>query len=131
MHNTLRPTIRQPLRRTLLAGILLVALVLRALIPAGFMPSSERPFSLEICPEGFPAWLLPHSHHHHDGGSGEHSMSDHCTFGGAAGAGPLPYAAVLAPLWLPIPAAIESPTPLWVAHPLQRTQQPRAPPVRV
>jgi hypothetical protein len=37
---------------------LLVALVVRALIPAGFMPATDRPFSFQICPDGFPAQLL-------------------------------------------------------------------------
>jgi hypothetical protein len=63
-------------------SVLLVALGVRALVPVGFMPSSERPFTLEICPDGFPSQLLHGSaspapqgldapmaahHHHHDG----------------------------------------------------------------
>jgi hypothetical protein len=47
-------------RQTLLAGILLAGFASRALIPAGFMPASDRPFSLEICWDGFPAALLAH-----------------------------------------------------------------------
>lgn len=41
-----------------MASIMLVAFALRALIPPGFMPASDRAFSFEICPEGFPADLL-------------------------------------------------------------------------
>jgi hypothetical protein len=63
---------------------LLVALVVRALIPAGFMPATDRPFSFQICPDGFPAALLKtgtagllhlddasptHAHHHHGDGA--------------------------------------------------------------
>ena len=57
--------------------MLLVALVVRALIPAGFMPATDRPLSFQICPDGFPAALLPDAapladgpagHHHHDNG---------------------------------------------------------------
>jgi hypothetical protein len=48
-----------------LVSILLTALVVRALVPVGFMPSSDRPFTLQICPDGFPAQLLHGSHHHH------------------------------------------------------------------
>lgn len=46
--------------RTLIAGILLVAFALRALIPPGFMPAADRPFSFDICWEGFPADMLAH-----------------------------------------------------------------------
>jgi hypothetical protein len=47
-------------RRTLIASIMLVAFALRALVPTGFMPASDRPFSIEICWEGFPAEMLAH-----------------------------------------------------------------------
>jgi hypothetical protein len=96
-------------RRTLVASIMLVAFASRALIPAGFMPASGHPFSIEICPEDFPAGLLAQggpaqaasadpdsmdmgsmdmgsmpAHH----GSG-HSHSEHCVFGTACSPGPL------------------------------------------
>ncbi|HTT00617.1 MAG TPA: hypothetical protein VMG11_00900 [Steroidobacteraceae bacterium] len=63
-------------RRAGLAGAVLLALALRALVPPGFMPSSEQPFSIEICPDGFPAQLL--AHHHHHGVSD--SLGTHCVF---------------------------------------------------
>jgi hypothetical protein len=86
-------------------GILLTALVVRALIPVGFMPSAERPFTIEICPDGSPPQLLgpEHgSHHHHAahensrdsaGGTHQHdpSRSEHCAFALAAGMGPAPH----------------------------------------
>jgi len=77
-----------PHQRLWVIGTLLVALVVRALIPAGFMPATDRPFSFQICPDGFPAALLgdaagaaatpipaaahgdatmPAGHHHHGG----------------------------------------------------------------
>jgi hypothetical protein len=82
-------------------SLLLVVLSVRALVPAGFMPSTEKPFSFQICPDGFPAQLLKsnqteHHHHHHDGGDDEQppthdSMrAEHCVFAAAAGAGPAP-----------------------------------------
>jgi hypothetical protein len=88
---------------------LLVALVVRALIPAGFMPAADRPFSFQICPDGFPAALLaqepgapapagpdalatappikaaatPVGHHHHVGGPLSHAR--HYDGAGATG----------------------------------------------
>jgi hypothetical protein len=41
-----------------MAGTLLVAFALRALIPPGFMPATDRPFSLEICWEGLPSGVV-------------------------------------------------------------------------
>jgi len=108
---------RERSRRTLMASVMLVALALRALIPPGFMPASDRPFSIEICWDGFPANVLaPYepahadamgmdsmpehagdvashrgplqaAHHHH---AGHPSHSEHCVFGSACGAGPIP-----------------------------------------
>jgi DUF2946 family protein len=75
-----------------LASLLVVALALRALIPVGFMPSGNGQLALQICPEGFPAFLLHASgHHHHDGSrvpGHDHKswMQGHCPFGVAAGA---------------------------------------------
>ena len=72
-----------PKQRLWVISTLLIALVVRALIPAGFMPATDRPFSFQVCPDGFPAELLsdagkalpsggdsaakPAGHHHHDG----------------------------------------------------------------
>jgi hypothetical protein len=73
--------------RKLIAGVMLLAFAVRALVPQGFMPSSERPFTVEICPEGFPAEVLMlGGHHHHHGGP--HSQTDHCVFGTACASGP-------------------------------------------
>jgi hypothetical protein len=44
--------------RSWLISVLLVALFVRALIPMGFMPAMDRPFSFQICPDGFPAHML-------------------------------------------------------------------------
>lgn len=104
--------LRRRSRRMLMASIMLVAFAWRALVPAGFMPSGDRPFLIEICPEDLPAGLLAHSEapgedsadmsgmdmgsmshsgfvqgaHHHPGGP---SHVEHCVFGTASGAGPI------------------------------------------
>lgn len=101
-----------------MASIMLAAFAVRALIPLGFMPASGRPFSLEICWEGLPGDMLadgerahagsmgmdsmgmdsmPAAAHHH---SGTPSHSEHCVFGTACGAGPIPH--------LPLPIEISS-----------------------
>jgi hypothetical protein len=72
--------------RQLIAGIVLLAFAARALVPQGYMPSRERPLSIEICPEGLPAQLLGHTAHHHSGGP---AHSEHCVFGSACPPGPL------------------------------------------
>ena len=95
---------RKRKRQTILAGILLAAFASRALIPAGFMPSADRPFSLELCWDGLPAahstdmgsmpghsMALDGSHgaigsaHHHHPKAAPHN--EHCLFGGGCSAG--------------------------------------------
>jgi len=73
--------------RALAASLMLAAFAARALITPGFMPADGRALALEICPEGFPAQLLPHAlhRHHHHGGRG----SDHCVFAGVCPSGPM------------------------------------------
>lgn len=86
-----------------LASFLLLAFLVRSLIPAGFMPAADRPFTLEICPDGFPVHLLPrHADHVHPAsdtgsdagtgpapGSSHHtSWSTHCAFAAIASAPP-------------------------------------------
>ncbi|HEY8510072.1 MAG TPA: hypothetical protein VIL32_17055 [Steroidobacteraceae bacterium] len=92
-----------------LAGLVLFAFLLRALIPAGFMPSADRPFTLELCPATFPAaWLAKagnqgshaeHAqHHHHHAEHAGHATNDtvpaeksgfeHCPFGTAPSVAP-------------------------------------------
>lgn len=158
----MRLSSRKRSRPTLIASILLVAFASRALIPPGFMPASDRPFSLEICWEGLPAGMLAHgepqradsmgmdsmemeSMHRGSAGvstpdrgllqgahphrSGSPSQSEHCVFGTACSAGPIPH------LLLPIDilsaqqlgaVAIDS---IVAAVRLVHLPQPRAPPV--
>jgi hypothetical protein len=89
---------------------MLVAFALRALIPAGFM-LGDRPFSIEICWDGFPAAMLAHGDSRDTGsmdmdsmdmgpmdmgsthGGHQHSASEHCVFGSACSAGPIPHLA--------------------------------------
>jgi hypothetical protein len=51
-------SLRKRNRQRILAGILLAGFASRALIPAGFMPSADRPFWLELCWDGLPAAFL-------------------------------------------------------------------------
>jgi Protein of unknown function (DUF2946) len=127
-------------------GVLLVIFALRSLIPAGFMPSAGEPFSLRICPDGFPTQLLDHLHgsHHghalgdehssHDPAGGEHQhdplgSSEHCVFAGAAGIGPSPYALALG-AWLDasMTAAATDSLPAPFTHQRYYIPQPRGPP---
>jgi hypothetical protein len=133
-------TLLKPRTRRILASTLLVAFASRAFIPPGFMPAADRPFSIEICPEGFPAEMLArsepahedsvapgsmpgmsgdstaahsmpgmasesvpkdsdpagavpgHGKHHHPGSP---SSSEHCVFGTACSAGPIPHLPLL------------------------------------
>jgi hypothetical protein len=85
----------RPHQRLWVISTLLVALLVRALIPAGFMPATDRPFSFQICPDGFPAALLQnpsdgrdagapagqdaawHIAHHHDVGAASQAGHHH------------------------------------------------------
>jgi len=145
----MRLSLGQRNRRTLMASILLVAFASCALIPPGFMPAGGRPFSLEICREGLPAGLLAHlepAHAgmdmpaesmapHHDTPQGSHhhppSQSEHCVFGTACSAGPIPH--------LPLPSGFSSArqfgaiafSSIAIAVRVVHLPQPRAPPVRL
>ncbi len=127
-------------------GFLLLAVVLRAFIPVGYMPSADRPFTLQLCPDGLPRTLLPDEHaHHHAGsdsagpgsdtvGSGDSGSSPHesfsamhCVFAAVAGATP--------PAYQPATAVADSSAPIVqraLAAPVQAArhgpQQARAPP---
>jgi len=120
-----------------MASIMLVAFASRALIPPGFMPASGRPFSIEICWEGLSADMLAHvepstSHHGPQQGPHHHrgipSQSEHCVFGTACSAGPIPH--------LPLPSEFSSALKLRavafasiaVAVRVVHLPQPRAPP---
>jgi hypothetical protein len=99
-------------RRTLTAGLMLAALASRVLIPLGFMPAGDGPSWIEICRDGLPAGLIAQleparadstgmesmgmdpmpadamgAHHHR----GSPSQTEHCVFGAASGAGPIPH----------------------------------------
>jgi hypothetical protein len=131
--------LRRRRRHQLIASILLIALAFRALVPTGFMPAAGQAFTLEICPDGFPAQLLhppmdhEHGAHHSHGASHHHDplRCEHCGFAAVAGAGPaahsllvlVPLSSTLAPL---LDAARQ-------AYRAQRflIQQPRAPPASV
>jgi hypothetical protein len=94
LKRTMRICLSNKATRKLIAGVMLLAFAVRALVPQGFMPSSERPFTVEICPEGFPAELLMlGGHHHHHGGP--QSQTEHCVFGTACASGPPSQLAVL------------------------------------
>jgi hypothetical protein len=67
-------------QRLWVISALLVALLVRALIPAGFMPASDRPFSFQVCPDGFPAALLSEGAAGADGSSAaasDHGLTSH------------------------------------------------------
>jgi hypothetical protein len=135
--------------RQWLISLLLVAVGIRALIPAGFMPSNDRPFTFEICPDGFPAQLLHeeqttlagHAGHHHQaqGDQGtqpaeksphEHgaARAQHCVFAAAATVGPAPQITLLlAPVASQVAPQSDF-TPNIPEQTRHRVQQPRAPP---
>ena len=106
---------RAPIRRLWkrsLVGLLVVAFALRAIVPLGFMPS-DAPFTVSLCPADFPIELLSaasrheHADHEHmqmDAASRDHAQHtpghddhvksvDHCPFGFAPAAAPIPYVA--------------------------------------
>lgn len=86
-------------QRLWVISTVLIALLVRALIPAGFMPATDRPFSFQVCPDGFPAALLKdfvdggnggapaHGVHHHDGAALAQADHHHGDDGQVAHAG--------------------------------------------
>ena len=73
-------------QRELITALLLVTLAFRALIPVGFMPATDRAFSLEICRAGFLASFDPLNQQ----APPDHSSHfEHCPFGTAPAAGPI------------------------------------------
>jgi hypothetical protein len=108
----------------LIGGLALVAFAAGALVPEGFMPARDRPLTLQICPEGFPASLLHDAHAHHAG----HSHSEHCVFASAGTSGPLPQPPSLSCIWLPQPVPAARCIP--AARVVERVHlpQPRGPP---
>ncbi len=117
---------RNQSQRELITGLVLVALAFRALIPAGFMPATDRAFSLEICRAGFLAAIDPldqpappdHSSHF-----------EHCPFGTAPATGPIAAVPALPAGGLrAFPPAGDFVT-LRLGVRLDRAHQPRAPPL--
>jgi hypothetical protein len=133
-------------RRPWLAAIALLAFTVRALIPAGFMPSGDGFFKLQICPEGLStqalALLDPHAAHHHHlpaangmapAPAHDHQSwsSGHCPFGALASALPPSHSLAVA-FALEIVAAPSLPDPVRIAVEHRfRISQPRGPPLLV
>ena len=134
--------------RTLMTGVMLVVVALRMLIPPGFMPTSGRPFLLELCWEGLPAELLAHVGSpaadsmdmesmgmDHEGtgthGSGSPSPSDHCVFGTACSAGPIPHLPLPSDLYVGQRLRAVAFSSIAAAVRLVHLPQARAPPSRL
>jgi hypothetical protein len=137
-------------RRTLTASILLVAFAVRALIPPGFMPATDRPFSLEICWEGLPSGMLQHgesmdmdsidmdsidmgsmdmaSPHAGSAHAGHSSHTEHCVFGTACSAGPISHPPLLSDLSFTRQLRTVALVSVAGAVRLVHLPQPRAPP---
>jgi hypothetical protein len=113
--------------RQLITRLLVVALVFRALIPAGFMPASDRSFTLEICPEGLPAHLF--SHAGHSDHSGKHWHIEHCVFGSACVSGPLSHHPGTAPIHLLLDLPARQPSSAAIVVRLVHLPPTRGPPV--
>jgi hypothetical protein len=111
--------------RELIASILLVALVFRGLVPAGFMPAGDRPFSVQICHDGFPTQLLSHDGSKHPGSP---SHFEHCVFGGVSTAGPTPHVAPVLSVALTRFGLVFTMAPSPVSVRLVHVPQARAPP---
>lgn len=144
------PVVSRPLGRWIIS-VLLVALCVRALVPAGFMPATDRPFSFQICPDGFPAERLqrpaPAAQHEHaghahhlmgqvadpepqTGTSHEHGAvrAEHCVFAAVASAAPVPEALLLGTaIEAQQPPRIEPPSRV-LSAPRFHLPQSRAPP---
>jgi hypothetical protein len=122
----MRRLITGRLQRELLISLLLVAVAFRALIPPGFMPSAQRPFSLEICHAG--ALALPAGTDHSV--PPDHSSHfEHCPFGSAPGPGPLSSLPQVARTQLDAPPATSHFATLRLGAHLDRAHAPRAPPL--
>lgn len=124
--------ISRRVRRKLLTGSLLVAMTFRVLIPTGFMPSSERPFSLEICHGG----TVSPSGHGSDGAAGHHPLPDrphyeHCPFGAAPAPGPVASVPGFLPAAPVVERSMRPDASLRLISRLQRAQSARAPPFAV
>jgi hypothetical protein len=114
------------IRRELFTSALLAVLVLRALVPTGFMPSADRPFSLQMCSAGFHGHSIDsqflNSH------PGKSSQFEHCPFGSAPGAGPVCQLTTLLPFWQSIVRPRLGVEPLRLPIRFDYAHQARAPP---
>jgi hypothetical protein len=138
LHGMTRRPFDRRTRGTLWA-FLLLAFVLRALIPAGYMPDSDRPFALQICPDGLPAQIDEHAGHaaHGDHGSPPPGENDshqhetlraaHCVFATAASAG-IPELHAPALTVATSQAVVVRPRQIFLHSSEYRPQQPRGPP---
>ena len=121
----MRPRLFTRSTRELITSILLVALVFRGLVPAGFMPASDRPFSIEICRDGFRTERLTADGSRH---SRSPSHFEHCLFGSGSTAGPTPCDAPVLSVALirfgSVFAVVPSPVSVRLVH----VPQARAPP---
>ncbi len=137
------------------AALVVAAFALRALIPAGFMLDSGHRLAIVICPDGFPADLLPqgemgmdmsmgmsmssagmsHGDVAHEGMPGGnrhsagHSQSEHCLFTSGSSSGPILQFAALTSIARIVRDATVVPERLAVAVRFVYVPQPRAPPV--
>src|ERR1700722_6568102 len=112
-------------KRELIVSLLLVALVFRALVPAGFMPASDRPFSIEICHDGFPAQLLSQDGSRHPGTS---PQFENCLFGSSSTPGPTPHVAPVRTVAFILCGAVLAVIPAIASVRLVHIPQARAPP---
>jgi hypothetical protein len=108
-----------------ITGILLMALAFRALMPVGFMPSVDRPLTLEICRAGFLAPIDLHDPARHPFDS---SHFEHCPFGTAPAAGPVSQTPLLLPSWSIVPPSAAIFEPLRYVARLERAHPARGPP---
>lgn len=114
--------------RPLFFGLLLAALTLRALVPAGYMPSAEQPFALELCRVGLPADLNAHD----QAAAASHGADvsgELCVFGAAPSAGPTPQWTVFEATLQEVQAPQSLPRFIDIPTRRDRVRQPRAPPV--
>jgi hypothetical protein len=125
----MRRLITGRLSRELLTSLLLVAMAFRALIPVGFMPSAERPFSLEICRGGTLALPVPTTAGSDHSVPPDHSSHfEHCPFGSAPGTGPLSSLPRVQLTALAAPSSIGHFATLRLGVRLDRAHAARAPP---
>jgi hypothetical protein len=98
----------------------------------GFEPAHDGSFSLSICAEGFPAYLLPHAPVTHHGPGGPHplgtSHDEHCLFCNSSASAPAPLLAVaISIMFVEIDTLVPAVSHIEPVH-LVHIPQARAPP---